>query len=639
VRVYWLRRIPAETRIVVVLVFLALFQSLLLSVFGLMAIRHERAQVEQQIGAQAISFLRDSLVAPCENGLRERAERAFRGAFEFGDPNWAADDAQSSSGLFREAYRVTAEGRILSADGAPLVVPPELAAADDAEAARRASELTQRYLGGDIADEAAKAREDLEFARRHPFARDAFGSSLALLFAATPLLAGEGAPDSATLLSTRWIGVLNRVAGVVPAAEVERFLARVEGAAGADPAYAAGRDVQEERARALTALRLEAPRFDRGGAPRVLRRMGAGRDHAFYVRPFGREGELRVLSVRPAQLERFLVDVLAGAKAMARDGVTPHLEEAEAASALDPHQEVGALPGIVAVAKVSPTTVREQARDRERFYWYIILFSVAGILAGGFLAARVVSREVKLAKLKSGFVSNVTHELKTPLTSIRMFAEMLGGGKVTDEAERQECLDVIAQETERLGRLIQQVLDFGSLEAKRRQFRWTVGSLAPVLAREAERFRRATGIEEERLRVNVVPDLPPVTHDPAAFAEVLTNLLSNAYKYSPPDDRRILVTLGARQDRVVLAVEDNGPGVPRRERRRIFEQFYRGNDLLTREVEGTGLGLSIARSIVRAHGGRILVEDGSLGGSRFVVLLPIAGRRKERAKAPAETTR
>ena len=131
--------------------------------------------------------------------------------------------------------------------------------------------------------------------------------------------------------------------------------------------------------------------------------------------------------------------------------------------------------------------------DYLRYYLGVAmqLSGIAGILAGGFLTARVVSREVRLAKLKSGFVSNVTHELKTPLTSIRMFAEMLRGGKVTDEEERKECLDVIAQETDRLGRLIQQVLDFGRLEARKRQFRWTVASLAPVVEREAERFRSA----------------------------------------------------------------------------------------------------------------------------------------------------
>jgi len=131
-------------------------------------------------------------------------------------------------------------------------------------------------------------------------------------------------------------------------------------------------------------------------------------------------------------------------------------------------------------------------------------------------------------------------------------------------------------------------------------------------------------------------NLPPVNHDPEALGEVIANLLSNAHKYTANRKRQIDLTAGPQSGRVVISVEDNGPGVAPRERRKIFEQFYRADDLLTREVEGTGLGLSIARNIVRAHGGRILVEDGSEGGSRFVVVLPAASKR---AAASVESSR
>ncbi len=134
--------------------------------------------------------------------------------------------------------------------------------------------------------------------------------------------------------------------------------------------------------------------------------------------------------------------------------------------------------------------------------------------------------------------------------------------------------------------------------------------------------------------MRVEDDLPPVQHDPEALGEVISNLLGNAYKYSPPDDRRIEMRAQSLRGRVVLYVEDNGPGVPAAERHKIFEQFYRAHDLLTNAVEGTGLGLTIARSLVRAHGGRIHVEDRPGGGSRFVVELPAAGRaRRKRAEA------
>jgi signal transduction histidine kinase len=349
---------------------------------------------------------------------------------------------------------------------------------------------------------------------------------------------------------------------------------------------------------------------------------------------------MEVLAVDPPRLEAFLASIAAQAAARAPEGVRPEISAASAAPPSGrPVARIPGLPGYQATATISERAVLEQARDRERFYWYIIGFSVAGILAGGLLTARAVMREVKLAKLKAGFVSNVSHGLKTPLTSLKMFADMLRSGQVKDEAERRECLDVIAQETERLGRLIQQVLDFGRLEARRRPFRWTMGPLEPVVRAEAERFRRTTGMGAEAFVVRIAVNTPPVTHDPDALAEVVSNLLSNAYKYTRREDRRIEVTLGPQRGRVVLAVEDNGPGVPRRERRRIFDQFYRADDLLTREVEGTGLGLAIARHIVQAHGGRIFVEDRPQGGSRFVVLLPAAAARAAAPPAAAETQR
>lgn len=615
---YWLRRIPAETRIVVLVVFLALFQSVLLSVFGLVAIGHERRQVEDQIRGDAERFLRTDLVPRCQYDLRDLADVAFAIGF---DPEGGRLEKETR--LFREAYRVGADGRIVQPSGDPLFLGREAALADDAVAQREAAELASRYLGHEVTDD-EKAALDLAFARRHPFCRDPFGESLALLFAATSIVSG-GPAGAEALLGMRWIGVLNRVAGHVALAEVERFLARVDGEGSGEPLYREGVRAQEAREARLVALVREAPRFPRDGKPRLLGQ--------FYVRPGGGEEELSVLAVAPERLREYLDRVVESAKGGAREGVEARIVPVAEAPPLGVTVAMDLLPDHVAVARISSASVREQAADRERFYRYIIAFSVAGILAGGFLTVRAVTREVKLAKLKSGFVSNVTHELKTPLTSIRMFVEMLGGGKVTEEAEREECLSVIAQETDRLGKLIQQVLDFGKLDAHRRRFQWTTGPVGPVVLREAERFRRGTGVGSEGFRVEIGGDLPDVVHDPDAFAEVVSNLLSNAWKYTPKEGKRIALRLGVAPGggRVVLSVDDNGPGIPPKERERIFEQFYRIGDLVTREVEGTGLGLAIARSIVRAHGGRIRVEDAPGGGSRFLVALPAAapGRRAE----------
>jgi signal transduction histidine kinase len=433
--------------------------------------------------------------------------------------------------------------------------------------------------------------------------------------------------------------VLNRFAGYADPAATRRFLARVEAAGGDDPEFRRGCEAQDRRENVLRALRREQPGFPRGSPPVLHRNVFAGPETLFYVRQFGSEGARRVLSVDGTKFTEFLDSVQEAARHDAMQGVVPSILPSSDAPAGDaPRAAIGGLPGWVATATISDRAVRERAAKSERIYWYIIGFSIAGIIAGGLFTARVVMREVRLAKLKSGFVSNVSHGLKTPLTSIRMFSEMLRSGQVSDEEERKECLDVILQETTRLGQLIQQVLDFGRLEARQRAFAWITGSLAPLVQREAERFRRATGLGD-RFEAHVAVNLPAVTFDPDAFREVVSNLLSNAYKYSPPADRRIELTLGPQGGRVVLAVEDNGPGIPPRERRRIFDKFYRANDLLTREVEGTGLGLSIVRNIVRAHGGRIEVGDAEIGGSRFAVVLPSASRRARPARpAPAETT-
>jgi two-component system phosphate regulon sensor histidine kinase PhoR len=447
-------------------------------------------------------------------------------------------------------------------------------------------------------------------------------------------------PPVETLLRQRWVGVVNRLAGRFPADEVERYLARIDAAGAADPAYAAGRAAQDERARVLAELRKEAQSFPSTGTPLLHRNVRGDPGTPFYVRHVGAAGDVEVLAVDAPRLDSFLALLSSQAAARAPEGVRPEIIAASTPTpAGRPVARIAALPAYQVAATISERAVLDRAEDRERFYWYIIGFSVAGILAGGLLTARAVMREVKLAKLKAGFVSNVSHELKTPLTSLRMFADMLRSGQVKDEAERRECLDVIAQETERLGRLIQQVLDFGRLEARKRPFHWTTGPLEPVVRAEAERFRRTTSMPADAFVVRVGAGIPPVTHDPDAFSEVVANLLSNAYKYTPREGRRIELTLGAQGDRVALAVEDNGPGVPRRERRRIFEQFHRVDDRLTREVEGTGLGLAIARHIVRAHGGRIFVEDRPQGGSRFVVLLPAATARPAAERTPMETGR
>ena len=280
--------------------------------------------------------------------------------------------------------------------------------------------------------------------------------------------------------------------------------------------------------------------------------------------------------------------------------------------------------------------------------WAIAL-SIAGILAGVVVTVRTVRRESKAAQLKSDWVSNVTHELKTPLTSIRMFLDTLLLGRVTDEAEAKECLQVMSREAERLTRLIDQLLAFSRIESKKMRLRLgfespralvdeAIGILADQLGKRApgggaaapspgdSQGASGSGRRDAAAALGIevvgVQDLPPIAVDRIAVVEAILNLLHNAWKYTPGPERRIRVVLAARRRMVEIAVEDNGIGVPRRDRRRIFVKFERGTNAEAARIEGSGIGLTVADTIVRAHGGWIECTPLRPEGSRFSIFLP-----------------
>jgi nitrogen-specific signal transduction histidine kinase len=263
-------------------------------------------------------------------------------------------------------------------------------------------------------------------------------------------------------------------------------------------------------------------------------------------------------------------------------------------------------------------------KQRDRIKLWLIALSVAGIAAGALVTTRTVLREVKSAELKSDFVSNVTHELKTPLTSIRMFIETLEDGRVENEEEEKECLAIMGREADRLTRLIDRLLAFSKIES--RKWRFKFGYVPPLeLVEDAIRLLyQQVGQTAEALPIEVdcLQRLAPLPVDKDAIVEVLLNLLSNAYKYTPGPDRRIRVVVTERRRTVEIAVEDNGIGVPRRDRRRIWKKFERGSNAEKGRFEGSGIGLTLALSIARGHGGTIWLTPLKPKGSRFTLSLP-----------------
>jgi len=258
----------------------------------------------------------------------------------------------------------------------------------------------------------------------------------------------------------------------------------------------------------------------------------------------------------------------------------------------------------------------------------LILTFCALLLGAAATLAVIAKRSADLSRLQADFLGKVSHDFRTPLTSIRLFVETLREGRV-DPARRDRLIALLGQETERLSTMIDRLLDFARLEAGKMRYDPRPTALGPLVEEVVARFEPRTIGPEVELSCMVDPAASPAFADPDAIAAVVENLIDNAFKYTGPH-KRIGVTVrpGAPSPMagptVEIAVHDNGPGIARSEHRRIFEQFYRVDDRLARATEGSGLGLAISQHIVHAHGGRIRVDSAPRQGATFVVTLPAA---------------
>ncbi len=275
------------------------------------------------------------------------------------------------------------------------------------------------------------------------------------------------------------------------------------------------------------------------------------------------------------------------------------------------------------VALYEPAGLAPRDMVRRQAMIFMAAFALLLALIGTGLVAtyRLQRRESEIARLKSDFVANVSHDLKTPLSLIRMFAETLEMDRVPDEARRREYYAVLTRESERLTRLIDNVLDFSRIESGRQRYDIGHGPVEPVVHEVIESFRHPLHQQGFAVDVSIAPDLPDVPLDAEALKQALANLLDNAMKYS--GDRR-KITVGARREGSGVAVEvaDEGIGIPISERERIFEKFYRIGRSETQGRRGSGVGLALVRHIVEAHGGRVTVDGGPGEGSRFTLHLP-----------------
>ena len=280
----------------------------------------------------------------------------------------------------------------------------------------------------------------------------------------------------------------------------------------------------------------------------------------------------------------------------------------------------------IAVYLLNPAKLKQSARALELTLGLLISLLVFAIGIGSWLIVADLNRQLRLARQKTDFVSNVSHELKTPLTSIRMFSELLAEGRVNDPAKQRSYLGIITAEAARLTRLINNVLDFARLERGEKKYNFQRCDVVSLARETAETYRPHLEAQGFQFDCQLPESAVFVNGDRDALAQVIVNLLSNAEKYS---DSRKEISLRLDQQTAPLPhlevkVLDRGLGVPPGAGEKIFEKFYRAHDSLSSGIQGSGLGLTLARQIARAHQGDVAYQPRSGGGSCFTLRLPLA---------------
>lgn len=260
---------------------------------------------------------------------------------------------------------------------------------------------------------------------------------------------------------------------------------------------------------------------------------------------------------------------------------------------------------------------------KQGLYTAMLMVMVALLGFGGYLTARTVKRELEIARLRADFVSTVSHEFRSPLTGIRQLAEMLLDGRVRSEEKQRGYYRLIVQESRRLGRLVENILDFSRMEEGRKEYRFAPLNTSIWLRRLVEDFQSEL-VQNDISIVSHIPDeLPPLFCDAEALGCAVHNLLDNAVKYSPAS-KTIWLDVKTEDGGIAIAVRDQGAGISEQDQRHIFEKFYRVDGEISRKVKGAGLGLSLVKHTVTAHGGDVECASRLGEGSTFTIRLPAA---------------
>ncbi|MFA6542761.1 MAG: HAMP domain-containing sensor histidine kinase [Bacteroidota bacterium] len=261
---------------------------------------------------------------------------------------------------------------------------------------------------------------------------------------------------------------------------------------------------------------------------------------------------------------------------------------------------------------------------RRRFNNNLILIGIldAVLMLGAWFIYRVIKKERELIVLRSDFVSNVSHELRTPLSLIRMFTETLEMKRVRTEEKKQEYYGIILQETERLTRLVNNILNFSKMESNSRKYEFHLRSVNDIIRSTLKVYSYHLEAKGFAVTLYLAPDLPAAPIDEEAIAEAFHNIIDNAIKYSA-DEKFLRIATSASPAEIIIEIEDHGIGISKEHQKKIFEKFYRVSHGLVHTAKGSGLGLTLVDHIVAAHQGTIAVRSEPGKGSTFVIALPL----------------
>jgi len=282
---------------------------------------------------------------------------------------------------------------------------------------------------------------------------------------------------------------------------------------------------------------------------------------------------------------------------------------------------VTGLPWDVAVVNADPDAILSEFAQRRRLMLMGLAMLALLVIAASYLIGRAVSRELAAARLQSEFVSAVSHEFRTPLTSMRQFTEMLVEDESLPPEKRRAFYGAQERSTRRLSRLVESLLDFGRMEAGARPYRLERLDAGRLVRATVEEFKQETDPTNLMMECTVPDKGPVVKADREALAQALWNLLDNAVKYSR-ESPVVDVEVEAAHNQVAIRVKDQGVGISPSEKKRILRKFVRGSSAKACGVKGTGIGLAMVKHIVDAHGGKVLIESEPGKGSTFTIVLP-----------------